>query len=414
MSGGYFRTININNTNDNRKDKNKNVERGENQSPLNEFKNISNVSNNINDNKKEKYKEINQEVIKKNLDFDSDRKSNYSNVKNVNENKQNVSNNINDNINTSDNIEDDNPNEVFEEKIIDKIDNLCKRGFNGPDVKKINQDNFFIYNNFNNNPNYVFMGVCDGHGLYGHHVSSFLANTLPQNMNDNILEKNYDLATEKFSNLANIISDTFISTNIQLTDDGRIDITYSGSTCVSALITSAKIICANVGDSRCVIGKFNGDKWFAKNLSRDHKPSIPEEHDRIIKAGGRVDTYKDGEHNGFGPQRVWLKNEDTPGLAMSRSFGDEVAHKIGVISEPEISEYYFLNEDKFIIMGSDGLWEFIKSDEVVNIVKDFYIKNDIQGAFEVLFKESSKRWLIEEGVIDDITILIAFLKGKYQ
>ena len=140
--------------------------------------------------------------------------------------------------------------------------------------------------------------------------------------------------------------------------------------------------------------------------------TIHEEYNRIIKAGGRVETYKDSEKNCIGPNRVWLKNEDTPGLAMSRSFGDEIAHSIGVISEPEIIESYLLKEDKFVIVGSDGLWEFISSDDVVNMVKDFYLKDDIQGALDFLYNESVKRWVVEEGVVDDVTILIVFLKEK--
>ena len=42
------------------------------------------------------------------------------------------------------------------------------------------------------------------------------------------------------------------------------------------------------------------------------------------------------EYNGdpIGPYRVWLKNENIPGLAMSRSVGDRVAHSVGVISDP--------------------------------------------------------------------------------
>jgi hypothetical protein len=38
---------------------------------------------------------------------------------------------------------------------------------------------------------------------------------------------------------------------------------------------------------------------------------------------------------------VWLKNEDIPGLAMTRSFGDEVASRVGVTAEP--GKFYFLN-----------------------------------------------------------------------
>ena len=36
----------------------------------------------------------------------------------------------------------------------------------------------------------------------------------------------------------------------------------------------------------------------------------------------------------MGPLRVWLKNEEIPGLAMTRSFGDSVAARVGVIAEP--------------------------------------------------------------------------------
>ena len=50
--------------------------------------------------------------------------------------------------------------------------------------------------------------------------------------------------------------------------------------------------------------------------------------------GGRVDSFRDQEQNPIGPLRVWLKNEDIPGLAMTRSFGDEVASRVGVTCEP--------------------------------------------------------------------------------
>lgn len=33
--------------------------------------------------------------------------------------------------------------------------------------------------------------------------------------------------------------------------------------------------------------------------------------------------------------RVWMKNEDYPGLAMSRSFGDKLAKSLGVIATPD-------------------------------------------------------------------------------
>ena len=297
-----------------------------------------------------------------------------------------------------------------ETKKIKAIESLCKKGFSGPGIKKTNQDNYFIFNNFNNNQNYVYMGVCDGHGIFGQDISSYLVNNLPQNLNKDIINQNIkNLSTEKLFSLSKILESTFIQTNINLNTDERIDSTFSGSTCVTVLFTPTRLICINVGDSRCIMGKFNNNKWYSKNLTRDHKPSEPDEMERIIASGGKVEAYRDNFGNFVGPERVWKKEGDVPGLAMSRSFGDEVAHTIGVIVNPEINEYQLFNEDKFIILASDGIWEFISSEEVVNIVKDFYLDNDIEGALTYLYKEASKRWIMEEEVIDDITIILVFL-----
>ena len=103
-----------------------------------------------------------------------------------------------------------------------------------------------------------------------------------------------------------------------------------------------------------------------------------------------------------------MKDADIPGLAMSRSFGDKIAHQVGVICDPDIVEYELKEEDKFIILASDGIWEFISSQECVDIVKDYYINENYKGAVKHLYKESCNRWLNEEEVIDDITIIIVF------
>ena len=254
------------------------------------------------------------------------------------------------------------------------------------------------------------MGVCDGHGMYGKDVSNFIINNLPQNLNKNIINSKIKYLTfESINNLSNIIINSFIQTNNELINNKKINTYLSGSTCVSILFTSRRLISINLGDSRCILGKFNGEKWQSKNLSRDHKPSEEDEKNRIISYGGRIDQNKDEFGNSRGPLRIWLKDEEIPGLAVSRSFGDELAHKIGVINEPEIEEYVFLSEDKFFILASDGLWEYISSEECVDFVKDYYLKNDIEGAINFLYRESSKRWIMKDDVIDDTTLIIVFM-----
>ena len=296
-------------------------------------------------------------------------------------------------------------------KKIRQIESICKKGFAGPGVKKTNQDNFFIYKNFLDNPEHIFLGVCDGHGMFGHDVSGYLVNHLPQNLNASLKKDDIKSISnsEDYPKISDITSLTFVQTNINIVNDDNVDSTFSGTTCSSLIFCPTKIISANVGDSRCVVGKFDGKNWKAKNLTRDHKPNEEDEKKRIIEKGGRIESYKDEDGEFVGPERVWLKTEDVPGLAMSRSFGDDVAHTVGVISQPEIFEYNLVNEDKFILLASDGIWEFISSDECVNIVKDYYLKDDIDGALSYLYKESSKRWIMQEEVIDDITLIIMFL-----
>lgn len=103
------------------------------------------------------------------------------------------------------------------------------------------------------------------------------------------------------------------------------DVRYSGSTCVSILVYGCHLYIANLGDSRAIIISADPDtphRCFSRALTRDHKPDDPEETKAIIAAGGRVDSYRDALGRKVGPERVWMKDADLPGLAMSRSFGD--------------------------------------------------------------------------------------------
>ena len=69
------------------------------------------------------------------------------------------------------------------------MDSLCEKGYMGRNVEKKNQDNFFIYKNFMNNSDYIFFGVCDGHGILGHDVSGYLVYNIPLTINDILIKK---------------------------------------------------------------------------------------------------------------------------------------------------------------------------------------------------------------------------------
>ena len=98
-----------------------------------------------------------------------------------------------------------------------------------------------------------------------------------------------------------------------------------------------RVICANLGDSRAVkcqieVKSSEGVEeeesstmtLIADELSRDHKLDNDIECERILSNGGRVESFKDtlNPNESIGPRRVWLPDQDIPGLAMSRSMGD--------------------------------------------------------------------------------------------
>ncbi len=97
-----------------------------------------------------------------------------------------------------------------------------------------------------------------------------------------------------------------------------------------------------------------------------------------------------------------------PGLAMSRSLGDIAAETVGVFAEPELAEVALGKNDKFIVWATDGVWEFISSEEAVDIISQYLDKSPIEAA-AALVKESVARWNAEEEVVDDTSCVIAFL-----
>ena len=312
-------------------------------------------------------------------------------------------------------------NKIIKEK---REDNKCQKkikeilpythvGFDGEEPKENNQDNYFIYKNFMNKKKYIYMSVCDGHGVEGHFVSDFIKEILPYDMSENLKFFNILTDNEKEKEkIFDVIKETFINANEKLVSNEEINSLFSGSTCVSVIYTPEKLIVSNIGDSRAVLGRLinkETNEYKAIELSRDHKPTEKDEEKRILENDGRIQPFiEDGEF--VGPQRVWIKEDEVPGLAMTRSFGDRMAATVGVISEPEIKEYIFNPNDKFMIIASDGIWEFISSQECINIIKEFYNNNDIKGCCEFLYQESSKRWLKEEEVIDDTTMIIVFFE----
>jgi serine/threonine protein phosphatase PrpC len=133
------------------------------------------------------------------------------------------------------------------------------------------------------------------------------------------------------------------------------------------------------------------------------------ESERILSMNGRIDYFKDHEGKKMGPARVYSKDDDGPGLAMSRSLGDTIAERLGVIAIPDVKVYKRCPEkDRAVVICSDGVSEFLSNDRIGDIIFPFYATNDTEGACRKLVEESTLRWMKEDNVIDDITAVVIF------
>ena len=255
-------------------------------------------------------------------------------------------------------------------------------------------------------PSLFLFSVCDGHGEFGHHVSSYLRQQLPRH----ILKACLALEEQgQEGRLSRALKEAYRRVVEGLSRSG-VDVMFSGSTCVSVLVEGKTVVCGNVGDSRAVLVRLVHGKWEASDLSTDHKPSLPSEQARIQAQGGRISPYRDSSGGAVGPLRVWMQDEDIPGLAMSRSIGDLLASRLGVSAEPEVLEKELEPEDKALVVASDGLWEFFTSQEVAQIIGTYYTLGDLAGCTRRLISDSVQRWRQADCGVDDITLTLAFLR----
>ena len=289
-----------------------------------------------------------------------------------------------------------------------QVGTVCSR------PKPNNQDTHYYVHTTLPSTNYSILGVCDGHGQAGHFVSGFVAKQLPVKVRESYIQH----AGRQMDFWSGVMIDSFTRCNNELKAQS-FDTVCSGCTSVAVTISEGLAVCANVGDSRAVLARKTGSCLTALPLSRDQKPDVPEEKQRIIDYGGRVEAIMDEDGQPVGPPRVWLMNEDVPGLAMSRAMGDTLATRVGVTATPgmiyaELFTVPLTPDDSFIVLASDGIWEFMSSQEVVSQVAGFVERGRTEDCCKLLVEEATKRWQREEDCVDDITVVVAFLEAVHS
>ncbi|KAE8665233.1 putative protein phosphatase 2C 70 [Hibiscus syriacus] len=129
----------------------------------------------------------------------------------------------------------------------------------------------------------------------------------------------------------------------------------SGSTACVAVLRNNQLVVANAGDSRCVISR----NCLAYNLSRDHKPDLEVEKERILRAGGFIHA---GRINGC--------------LNLARAIGNVEfkqnkflpAEKQIVTANPDVNTVELCDDDDFLVLACDGIWDCMSSQKLVDFI----------------------------------------------
>ena len=124
-----------------------------------------------------------------------------------------------------------------------------------------------------------------------------------------------------------------------------------GSTICLASLTKnengcKKVVTCNLGDARALIVKKDGK---SRELTKDQRPSMRSEFERVHKEFGRVsnDNRIDGT------------------LGVARGLGD--FNIFGVGKKPDINEFDIDDNDRFLVIACDGVFDSLSNDDVAKI-----------------------------------------------
>jgi serine/threonine protein phosphatase PrpC len=237
--------------------------------------------------------------------------------------------------------------------------------------------------------NINFYGIYDGHG--GKCVSKFLSKAMPKLLMDK--NNNYPLK-------GGVIKDIYSRVQNKLETKYKKYAAMCGSTCLIALHYKQNkrniIDVLNTGDSRCIICQ--DDTVVLK--TEDHKPNSKRENERIKKLGGKI--YKDQ----FDDWRIG-------DLSVSRAFGD-LDNKPYISEQPDIYRHILTKEDKFMVLGCDGLWDVLHENEIINFINTFcYDKTGIRIKSENKLDNVANHLAnlaLGKGSTDNVSVIVVFFK----
>ena len=245
----------------------------------------------------------------------------------------------------------------------------------------------------------------DGHGQSGHWPALRASRTLPYLLEAShsckAMLKHQDVEAALYHAFEKVQADL-----VQQCAEEDISLQLCGCTAVCVLQhpDQDRIWIANCGDSKAIM-IVPGLGVVGETV--DHKPSLEKELQRVKDHGMELRSVV--HEDGFVEERLCVEGEDYPGLCMTRSLGDLCVKHHGIIAEPEVFTWNTgTYAESYVLIASDGLWDFLSTEEVSKMVLQSIAAGDsLHAAAKKILKRAQKKWEeFDDFYCDDITVVL--------
>lgn len=223
-----------------------------------------------------------------------------------------------------------------------------------------------------------FFGVYDGHG--GREAATFVRDHLHVNIARRMAGADASptansTSAQKAVDFGEAMKQGAADTEAALLAHSVDSASAAGAVVAFTIFCGMQVYVAHAGDTRAVLCR----EGIAMDLTQDHKPGLESEQDRVAAMGGFI---SEGCVNGE--------------IAVSRALGDvnlETGRKmLGLSAEVALSKFYLCDEDEFVIIACDGVWDVMNSAAAVSYVRHQLAQhNDIQRAADELVQQALRQ-----------------------
>ncbi|KAL1536307.1 protein-serine/threonine phosphatase [Salvia divinorum] len=238
-----------------------------------------------------------------------------------------------------------------------------------------------------------FYAVFDGHGGQG--AATFMKNNTMKIFFENAeLPQTSDVEETFLQAMETCHLRSYVQADQALADELSVD-SYCGTTALTVLVLGRNLLVANAGDCRAVLCR----RGVAVQLSQDHRPSCEVEKKRVEDLGGSIEYgYLNGE------------------LSVTRALGDwymklPVGSASPLTAEPEFQLTKLTEDDEFLIIACDGIWDVLSNEEAVRLVQqELRYHNDPEQCAKELTNQALMR-----DTSDNVTaIVVCFSSPERQ